>query len=200
MILKNLWMEEPPETRADKYLFYFDIYERQLARFIGWPMRMLEIGVQRGGSLRMWKKYFGGLSTVVGVDIDPSCKKFDEPSLPVRIGDQADTKFLADVVAEFGPFDLVIDDGSHNQGDVRATFHYLYPRLSLGGVYLVEDLHCAYWEKHEGGFGRPGTFIEYEKSLLDELHVPSNFRDITLAMHVYPWLTFFERGCLEIPT
>ena len=80
-------------------------------------MRILEIGVLRGASLRLWKSYFHHSNTsLIGVDIAPECARFDAPSdgIHVRIGSQADSEFLARVVDEFGPFDLIIDDGSHH--------------------------------------------------------------------------------------
>jgi len=120
----------------------------------------------------------------------------------VRIGSQSDITFLADVLDEFGTPDIVLDDGSHQMADVNATFNWLYSRLYHGGIYLVEDLHTAYWSEFGGGFRRPGTFIERCKDLIDEFNAdytrgalpPTEFSAATQSMHVYDSVVVFERG------
>jgi len=97
----------------DKWTHYFPIYERFLAPWVNKTVNFLEIGVSEGGSLQMWKSYLGPLSTIVGVDIDPSCKQIEENGIKIRIGDQSSESFLTSLVDEFGTFDVVIDDGSH---------------------------------------------------------------------------------------
>ena len=111
---------------------------------------MLEIGVSRGGSLQMWQRFLGPMATLVGIDIDASCAKHEDDNIFVRIGDQSDKSFLQSVSQEFGPPDIVIDDGSHVMSHINATFEYFYPRLPKNGIYIVEDLHTAYWEEFEG--------------------------------------------------
>ena len=104
-----------------KWQHYLPIYETALTPYRGRPIRMLEVGVYKGGSLQMWRQYLHPDSTIVGVDIDPECKQFDNPAngVHVRIGAQQDTDFLAEVADEFGPFDVILDDGSH-----RVTLAY----------------------------------------------------------------------------
>lgn len=87
----------------------------------------------------MWKKYFGPHAQIVEIDIKDKCKKYQEEQVSVRIGDQSDHRFLAEVIEEFGPPDIVLDDGSHQMDNIASTFEYLYPLLSKNGVYLVED-------------------------------------------------------------
>jgi hypothetical protein len=114
----------------------------------------------------------------------------------------ADTSFLEDVIAEFGTPDIVLDDGSHRMSDVVETFRFLYPRTSPNGVYLVEDLHTAYWDEFGGGLKREGTFIEVCKGLIDELNAEwtrdalpaTEFTHSTLSMHFYDSMAVFERG------
>jgi cephalosporin hydroxylase len=180
---------------------YFPIYERHLARFRGGPVTIVEIGVAAGGSLQMWKHYLGAQARVVGLDVNPLCAERVEPQIEVFIGDQADSTFLASVVDRIGPSDVVIDDGSHRQHDVGATFDFLYPRLSEHGVYIVEDLHAAYWPDFGGGLARPGTFIERAKGLIDELNAhhcadlqPSPFTETTNSIHLYDSVAVFEKG------
>lgn len=158
------------DTNVHKWHHYFDIYDRYFSRYRNRPVRMLEIGVYRGGSLRMWKKYFHPDSTIVGVDIDPSCAAHEiaDSNVFVRIGSQADPKFLAAVNGEFGPFDIILDDGSHKTHHQIASFGALFrSSLNEGGCYMVEDMHTNYWLKHVDS---PETFIEVAKQLVDILH------------------------------
>ena len=138
-------------SRGDlhKWHHYFDIYERHLARYRGRAFRFLEIGVFRGGSLRLWRDYFGPEARIVGLDRDPSCARFDGEFGHVRIGDQADAGFLRAVLDEFGPFDAVLDDGGHTAQQQIVSFEVLYPELAADGVYLCEDTHTSYWKSFQ---------------------------------------------------
>jgi hypothetical protein len=154
----------------DKWDHYFPIYERHFSRFRGLPVRILEIGVYHGGSLQMWKKYFGDKATLIGVDIDPRCAESAEERVDIEIGDQSDPKFWLDVLEKHGNFDIVIDDGSHIAGHQLAAFDSLWPQLADGGVYLVEDTHCAYWQTYGGGLGAFNTFVDFARERVDDLH------------------------------
>jgi hypothetical protein len=186
----------------DKWKHYFPVYETHFRRYVNRPMTILEIGCGEGGSLQMWRDYFGPHAQIVGIDIMPQCAAFEEDQIAVRIGSQSNPSFLASLVAEFGAPDIVVDDGSHVMSDVMATFGFLFPRTAPDGVYLVEDLHTAYWEPYGGGLRRPGTFIELCKNLIDELNAdytggtlpPTAFTRETLSMHFYDSMVVFERG------
>jgi hypothetical protein len=185
-----------------KWKHYFPIYERHFRDFVYKPVTFIEIGCGRGGSLQMWKRYFGPHARIVGIDILPECKEFEEDQIEIRIGAQQDRQFLENVIAEFGAPDIVLDDGSHVMSHVIASFQFLYPRVAKNGIYMVEDLHTAYWEEYEGGLRKPTTFIELSKNLLDELNaddsrgalVPTEFTRTTLSMHFYDSVTVFEKG------
>lgn len=90
--------------------------------------------------------------------------------LPVRIGDQSDPDFLRAVVQSMGGVDVVLDDGSHVSKHQRTSFDVLFPLLSEGGLYVIEDTHTSYWASYHGGFRRPGTAIQTAKSLVDGMH------------------------------
>ena len=156
-----------------KWNHYFEVYERYLNKFVGTSVKVLEIGVQDGGSLQMWKKYFGEQSTIVGIDIDPSCK-YDEEQIFVEIGDQEDMSFLNDVIKKYGNFDIIIDDGSHNQLHILKSFSFLYPKLKDNGVYIVEDTHTCYWKDYAGGITSPFNFVS----------IASNFVHDTNLQHI----------------
>jgi hypothetical protein len=185
-----------------KWKHYFPIYERHFRDFVYKPVTFIEIGCGRGGSLQMWKRYFGPHARIVGIDILSECKQFEEDQVEIRIGAQQDLQFLESIVAEFGASDIVLDDGSHVMSHVIASFQFLYPQVAKNGVYMVEDLHTAYWEEYEGGLRKPTTFIELSKNLVDELNadhcrgavVPTDFTKTTLSMHFYDSVTVFEKG------
>ena len=139
-----------------KWPHYFPIYERHFAHLVDTRPAFIEIGCGKGGSLQMWRTYFGPGARIIGLDIRPECREYEEPGIHVRIGDQADSAFLGSVLDEFGPPDAVLDDGSHLMQDVTASFHHLYPALADRGVYMVEDLHTAYWPRFGGGWRRKG--------------------------------------------
>lgn len=171
------------DTNVHKWHHYFDVYQRHFGRYRDRPIRMLEIGVFRGGSLRMWKKYFHPDSTIVGIDIDQSCAAHEiaDQNVFVRIGSQADPNFLAEVNGEFGPFDIILDDGSHKTHHQIISFGALFrDALKDGGCYMVEDTHTNYWIKHVDS---PETFIDVSKHVIDMLHEPyfdrreTNFRN-----------------------
>jgi hypothetical protein len=154
-----------------KWTQYFAIYEAVFGSRRKEPFRILEIGILRGSSLRLWKRYFTHPETlIVGIDIEPQCMQFDAPAdgIRVRIGSQADALFLKDVVEEFGPFDLIIDDGSHRSSHMIASFNHLYSEgLKDTGIYLVEDLHANYWSPWRDS---RRSFLDLCKELLELMH------------------------------
>jgi len=164
------YFEANPGRLIHKWLHYFEIYERHLARLRNSEVTVVEIGVYHGGSLQMWKHYFGPRARIIGVDINPRCKTLEEERIEVLIGDQADRAFLASLRTLVPRIDVLIDDGGHFMEQQIATFEELFPHVSTHGVYLVEDLHTSYWPVYGGGLRRGGSFIEYSKGLIDQLH------------------------------
>jgi len=106
-------------------------------------VKMLEIGIQSGGSTRVWKRYFRGTLAYTGVDINPRCKQFDSPSegITIEIGSQLNKTFLSYLCTTYGPFDLVVDDGGHTNEMIMTTLLVLWRCLSDNAVYVIEDLH-----------------------------------------------------------
>jgi len=147
---------------------YFPVYERHLSRFVGHATTMFEIGTGEGGSCQMWKYYLGPSARIVTIDITKKVE-FQESQIYVRTGDQSDPEFLNSVLDEFGPPDIVLDDGSHMMQHINASFDVLFPRMSNKGTYLVEDLDGAYWPERGGGVGVPASFVERAKHLVDEM-------------------------------
>jgi 23S rRNA U2552 (ribose-2'-O)-methylase RlmE/FtsJ len=153
-----------------KWLSYFPVYDKEFSRFRNAKPRILEIGVYRGASLQLWKKFFGQGSYIVGVDIDPACAQFNaaERGIYIEIGDQSDENFLKGLIEKHGPFDIIIDDGSHVASHQIASFNGLFQTgLRNDGVYLVEDFECMYWGDTDDYRDASVTSIEFFKMLID---------------------------------
>lgn len=193
-----------------KWLHYFEIYDRHFSRFRGKNVKILEIGIFHGGSLQMWKEYFGPGAQIFGVDINPRCKELEEDGVTIFIGNQEDRIFLADLKEIIGQVDIVIDDGGHYMTQQITSFEELYSLVSPTGVYLVEDLHTSYWNHFGGGYQREGTFIEYAKKLVDQLNAwhsqdleafsVNEFTKTTKSIHFYDSITVFEKGAVSPPS
>lgn len=154
----------------DKWPHYFSVYDRHFSPWRGKAPRVLEIGVYQGGSLDMWEHYLGPRAVLVGVDIDEAAIRMADPGRTIVLGDQADPEFLRSVVEQHGPFDIIIDDGGHTMEQQIVSIETLFPTLNDGGVFLAEDTHTSYWDSHGGGYLRDGSFMEWTKARLDDLH------------------------------
>jgi hypothetical protein len=153
-----------------KWLHYFEAYDDVFDALRARPIRMLEIGVYQGASLEMWRRYLHPDSVIVGIDIDPTCARFEaaERKVHVRIGSQADPVFLAAVVKEFGPFDVILDDGSHVCSHMIKSFDELFlAGLRDDGLYIAEDTHTNFWPEYRD---QPYSFIDLCKDLVDYMH------------------------------
>jgi demethylmacrocin O-methyltransferase len=135
--------------------FYTPVYEQWFAAKRYQCVRLLEIGVggyarphYGGDSLRMWKRYFSK-GRITGIDIYDK-KALEEARIQIFQGDQTEVAFLQQVSQDAGPFDIIIDDGSHIQSHIIASFETLFPLMSSGGIYVIEDTQTSYWPKFEG--------------------------------------------------
>jgi hypothetical protein len=154
----------------DKWVHYFDIYDKHFNRYRNQEVIILEIGVFHGGSLQMWKDYFGEKAKIFGIDIDPRCKTLEEDNIEIFIGSQSDRKFLREVKQQIPPIDILIDDGGHMMHQQIVSYEELFSHIKENGVYLCEDLHSSYKMEYGGGYKMRGTFIEYSKNFIDYLN------------------------------
>lgn len=127
--------------QIDKWAHYGQIYDRHFAHRATAVKRVLEIGVDHGGSLQLWKEVFPN-ALIVGVDINPACKQYEEDRIQIEIGDQADSGFWASLWDHYTGFDIVIDDGSHDREHQSVSFNALWRQTRM--VYLIEDCHGPY--------------------------------------------------------
>jgi 23S rRNA U2552 (ribose-2'-O)-methylase RlmE/FtsJ len=192
-----------------KWMHYFEIYDRYFSKFRGTDVHFLEIGVSHGGSLQMWKDYFGAKARLFGVDVNPFCKNFEEDQVTIFIGDQADKTFLGRLKREMPRLDIVLDDGGHTMEQQITTFETLYPHISDHGIYLCEDTHTSYWKRYGGGFRRRGSFVEHSKNLVDDLHAwhfeKADKKDVseitksTYGIHFYDSIVVLEKRPMTRP-
>lgn len=195
------------DSIVHKWHHYLPIYEKFFNKYRNADFKFLEIGVSKGGSLSLWRKYFGNSATIFGIDIDPACLKFNGVDGEVRIGSQSDPAFLRSVVEEMGGVDIVLDDGSHVQSDIRESFHTLYPLLNEDGLYMVEDLHTAYWNNFGGGYKSKNSFMTDIGQMYDDMHHwyhsrgqrVSSAADNLAAIHLYDSLAIFEKRSISRP-
>ncbi len=182
---------------------YTELYERHLEPMRRTATRVLEIGVFRGASLQMWRDYFPR-AEVYGVDVDVDHLDVRPERIRVVQGDQADPALLREV-RELGPFDLIVDDGSHRGEDVLATFCGLFSAVRPKGYYVIEDMHTAYQEKIYGGGppGMRGTSVALAQQLVDAVNraeIAREYPDAAVqlppvaALHLYPKIAFIERA------
>jgi hypothetical protein len=200
----------------DKWEHYFEIYDRHFSRYRGTAVKMLEIGVYQGGSLQMWKEYFGPKAQIWGVDIDPSCKAFEEDQIRILIGDQEDRKFLRSIMRTLPRLDILLDDGGHSMKQQIHTFEELFGHIDANGVYLCEDMHTSYRTAWGGKYKGPGTFVEYTKNFIDSLNawhskIPwyskrqrkprvNEFTRSTHSLHFYDSVLVIEKRPMQPPT
>ena len=166
--LKNFYKNNTKKN-LNKWEHYFDIYDENFFKFRNTKITILEIGVFRGGSLKMWQNYFGPDTKIIGIDIDPLCKQYEDNNIKIYIGDQTEENFLQSILKENDNPDIIIDDGGHTSNQQISSFNFLYENLNLGGIYLVEDTHTSYskdFQDREDNL----TFTEYAKILSDELN------------------------------
>lgn len=193
-----------------KWKHYFEIYDRHFSRFRNTDVTVVEFGVSHGGSLQMWKEYFGPKARIYGIDINPHCKNLEEERVTIFIGDQSDRNFLKSIPQFIPKIDILIDDGGHTMQQQINTYEELFSHIDENGVYLCEDLHTSYWPKWGGGYKKKGTFIEYSKQFIDLINAWHSIQPNRLAvteftksahsLHYYDSVLVIEKRKIENPS
>lgn len=191
-----------------KWHHYFEIYDRHFSRFRNTNVVVVEFGVSHGGSLQMWKNYFGKDCQIIGVDINPKCKEVEEDQIQVFIGSQNDRQFLKLLSKKIPRIDILIDDGSHMVSHQIGVFEELFDTIGKDGIYLCEDLCTSYWKKFGGGYKKEDTFIEYSKNFIDYINAwyskneklsVSKFTRSTNSITFYNGVLVIEKGINNAP-
>lgn len=162
------------------------------------PLNMLEIGVggygdpARGGeSLATWRDFFPE-AQITGLDIQEKTMDLG-PRVRIVQGSQVDADCLSQIVAERGPFDVILDDGSHRNEHVVESFGLLFPTLKPGGIYLVEDVQTAFFPRFGGSLtldapNSVGLGVDHLGRILD-----GTAGDIAAIERVHNIIAFLKR-------
>ena len=193
---------------CDKWSHYFDIYEQHLGKFVGKNPVVVEVGIYRGGSAEMWKKYFGPGATIIGIDIDENVTKYTTEGCTQVLGNQGDPKFWDEFLTNYPSIDVFLDDGSHICQHQILTQQKVWPHITKGGVYMCEDTHTSYWANYGGGMKLASTYTNYSKQITDTMNSeyfqnvdrsPENlafaeFYKEVVGMHFYDSVVVYDKG------
>ncbi|MBT7609903.1 MAG: class I SAM-dependent methyltransferase [Bacteriovoracaceae bacterium] len=201
------YFENNDKRVLHKWLHYFEVYERHFSKYRDKEIVLVEIGSFHGGSLQMWKDYFGPKIKIIGIDINPECLKLKEDQIDIIIGDQNDKDFLESLKSKIPKIDILIDDGGHTMSQQINTFESLFDHVDPNGIYLCEDTHTSYWKDFGGGFKKSSSFIEYSKHFIDYIHAwhtekltVSDFTKSAKSLHYYDSIVVIEKCPMVEPT
>ena len=158
-IYKNLKRES---LKCDTY---FQVYEEMFNKYVGKKMTFVEVGVLQGGSLFMWREYFGKDARIIGIDLHPNAKELEKHGFEIYIGSQSDKNFWRNFYTKVGKIDILLDDGGHVNDQQIVTLSESVNNINDDGIIMTEDVHTSYFKK----FGNPSkySYINYSKYLID---------------------------------
>ena len=181
-----------------KHSAYFQVYEELLSPYRNKKITFVEVGVLNGGSLFMWRDFFGPEVRIIGIDFNPLAKRWEKDGFEIHIGSQSDPKFWANFYNKVGMVDILLDDGGHTNEQQIVTTHQSIPFIRDGGLLIVEDVHASYFKD----FGNPSkySFINYAKLFIDGINarftgvevVKDMFRDAVYSAHFYDSIVAFR--------
>jgi hypothetical protein len=147
---------------------YFQVYEEIFSRYVGKKITFVEVGILGGGSLQMWKEFFGDKARIIGIDMHPEAKKLEKDGFEIFIGSQSDENFWNNFYRKVGKIDILLDDGGHQNKQQILTLSKSINNINDGGLIVVEDTHTSYMKK----FGNPSkvSFISFAKHLIDKVN------------------------------
>jgi hypothetical protein len=159
-----------------KHSSYFAVYDALFSPYRGKPITFVEVGVLGGGSLFMWREFFGPQARIIGIDLNPNARKWEKDGFEIFIGSQSSTEFWQEFRRAVGPVDILLDDGGHTYAQQITTVEAMVDTIRDHGLLVVEDTHTSYMD----GFGpRRYSFLEYTKGLIDRINQRSGLLDNT---------------------
>ena len=193
--------------RATKPASYFLTYADLLSKYQMKQIIFLEVGVLNGGSLFMWRDFFGNDARIIGVDMNPLAKRFEKYGFEIYIGDQSDESFWNYIFKTIGPVDIVLDDGGHTYLQQMVTVDKCVANIEDGGLMIVEDVHTSYFS--EFGYPYLKSFVFYAKQMVDIVNQrfpgvkksgKKRYRDSIYSVRFYESIVAFEidkNKCIE---
>lgn len=178
-----------------KHTNYFEVYDRLLSKFVGKSITFVEIGVLDGGSLFMWRYFFGDGARIIGVDLNPDAIKWREHGFEIHIGDQSNPKFWVNFFREIGDIDVLLDDGGHRNIQQIVTVQSCLPHVRDGGLIIVEDTQTSFMKFETF---QQFTFISFLKQKISSLYARSD--ELNLSIDIFSKsvssLEFFTGLCV----
>ena len=147
---------------------YFQAYEEMFSKYVEKEITFVEVGVLHGGSLFMWKEYFGKKARIIGIDLNPKAKELEKHGFEIFIGNQADPKFWKEFYKNIGKIDILVDDGGHTNNQQIQTLNESYINIKDGGIIVIEDTHSSYLK--EFGNPSPYSFINFSYNITDKIN------------------------------
>ena len=165
---KTLSLFKKSKFHSIKLEKYFQVYDYLFSKYINKKIIFVEIGILNGGSLQIWKKFFGKKARIIGIDLNPKCKKFEEKGIEVFIGDQSNPKFWKYFFRKVGKVDIILDDGGHTNSQQILTTISCVPNINDNGMLIIEDTHTSYMKE----FNNPNrySFINFVKKCIDDIN------------------------------
>lgn len=182
---------------------FIEIYHKYFSNFKDQKINILEIGVERGDSLRMWREYFTN-ATICAIDLHD--RNIIVENAEILIGDQSDHSFLKTIINKYKKFDIIIDDGSHQSKHIISSFSFLFNHLSENGIYVVEDLQTSYQPRYGGSrfnLNKKKSSMSFLKSLADSINYEhcdkpffkkNSYDGKIKSLHFYQNIVFITKG------
>lgn len=196
--LRSYFLEHKTGAGIWKWDHYFDIYHRYFQKYINNDVGIMEIGIYSGGSLELWRNYFGEKSKIYGVDIEKACLCYENQYTQILIGDQGDREFLQSIAKQVKQINICVDDGSHIPEHQIASFEELFPHIHPGGVYICEDVHGVHNEFIDYVHGLAKGMCAMSPAKIKEVVPATGLQRWVKAIHVYPYSVVIEKH--ETPT
>ena len=153
-----------------KWESYFQVYDKIFKKYKDQKVTFVEVGVSGGGSLFIWREYFGKQARIIGIDFNPAAKKLEKYGFEIFIGNQSDKNFWKEFYRKIGKIDILFDDGGHKNIQQITSFMESYNNINQNGIIVVEDTHTSYMKKK--GFKNPSnySFINFCNLIIENLH------------------------------
>jgi len=178
--LLNCFLASPHPSL--KVTNYFQIYADLFTHLRGSSCTFIETGVLNGGSLFMWRAWLGEKARIIGLDMNPEAKKWEEHGFEIHIGDQGNPEFWRETLAKTGPFDVLLDDGGHQSFQQIVTLTESIQSSKERGLIVIEDTCSSFMR--EFAAHRHHSFLEFAKASTDTLIAKTN-----------PWPNEFPMIC-----
>ena len=176
-----------------KHTNYFPIYDQLFKSYRGKKITFVEIGVFSGGSLFMWRNFFGKKANIIGIDLNPKAKKFEKYGFKIFIGDQSKEKFWNNFFNSVGKVDIVLDDGGHTNYQQIITTNKCIPMIKDNGKLVIEDVHTSFIKQN---WYNPSkySYINYSKKIVEDINTRfPGLKTFSYSLKKYVYkIDFFE--------